>query len=192
MEVQRGGGRYRIHDREDRSVANRGQQERRIPAGIATWLRSQLHPQRKTSEGRFVRGHVKPPAPGSAVLSTQTSVSIMSGERDDPSGSRELVPFRERRYRAIEERCERRCRSNQITEQRALEREPFLVPPLAVRVHPLDSIERHGPIGPRELAPRRKRMRGDTKPAQAGNVLRNRVAVTTQRVGRLTNSDSDV
>ena len=128
----------------------------------------------------------------SAVLAAEPAVSIMSGERDDPPGGGELVPPGKRRHRPIEKRCERRGRSHEITEQRAPERESFLVAPLAVGVHPLDSIQRSGPIGPRELAPRRERMRSNTKAAHPGDVFRNGVTVTSQRIGRLTNSERDV
>jgi hypothetical protein len=36
---------------------------------------------------------VQPPAGGPAVLPAEATVSIVRGERDDPSPSRELIPL---------------------------------------------------------------------------------------------------
>src|SRR5512138_3523399 len=117
---------------------------------------------------------------------------IVRRERDDAPRRRERIPLPQRRDRPVEQQSERATGPPEVSQQRARNGGLPLVPPLAVGVQPLETLERHGPVAPGELTLRGDRVRGDPEAAEAGDVLGDRRPVAAEWIWSAANAERDV
>src|SRR5829696_9542467 len=106
------------------------------------------------------------PAPHPIRLGAKTAMRIVARERQDPAPARGLVPPRQRRRRAIEQRRECTGGTPEVVDQSAAQPCPGFVAPLAVGVDPFDGLDGYVPVGPGQLAARRDWMRRNAEAAE--------------------------
>jgi hypothetical protein len=134
------------------------------------------------------------PTAGQRLLdaASNSSVRVVSGNRDDASCFRDGIPPRQRRVRPIEEHRKGTGRTDRIRRNGARQWQAAFIPPLAVSVQPLDPVHRRRPVAPGELLTKGTRMRRDAEAAEPRDILHDRRAVASERVRRRGRSQRDV